>query len=103
LLGVVTTGITEVINPKNGLGVQLYPNPVNAVGTLKYILPATGKVTIQLSNIMGQSLQTIYSGTKPKGEYLLPMHSQLQSLPAGTYFIVLSQNGQKHFTQFIKQ
>ncbi len=101
--GVVTTGITEIINAKNGLGIQLYPNPANTTGTLKYILPATGKINILLSNIMGQSLQTIFTGTKPKGEYQLNMNSYLKSLPAGTYFIVLEQNGKKHFTQFIKQ
>ncbi len=101
--GVVTTGITEVINPTNGLGLQLYPNPANSIGTLKYILPATGKISIQLSNIMGQSMQTLFAGTKPKGAYQLNMNSALKSLPGGTYFIVLEQNGKKHFTQFIKQ
>ena len=101
--GVVTTGITEVINPTNGLGLQLYPNPANSIGTLKYILPATGKISIQLSNIMGQSMQTLFVGTKPKGAYQLNMNSALKSLPGGTYFIVLEQNGKKHFTQFIKQ
>ena len=101
--GVVTTGITEVINAKNGLGLQLYPNPVNNTGTLKYILPASGKVTIQLMNTTGQQMQTLFSGTKPKGEYQLPVNSLVKSIAAGNYFIKIEQGGKTHFTQFIKQ
>jgi len=101
--GVVTTGITEVINASNGLGLQLYPNPVNNTGTLKYILPSSGKVTIQLMNTTGQQMQTLFSGTKPKGEYQLPVNSLVKSIAAGNYFIKIEQGGKTHFTQFIKQ
>lgn len=101
--GVVTTGITEVINAKNGLGLQLYPNPVNNTGTLKYILPASGKVTIQLMNTTGQQMQTLFTGTRPKGEYQLPVNSLVKSIAAGNYFIKIEQGGKIHFTQFIKQ
>lgn len=101
--GVVTTGITEVINAKNGLGIQLYPNPAVNTGTLKYTLPATGKVTIQLMNTTGQQMQILFSGTKPKGEYQLQMNSLVKTIPAGNYFIKIEQAGKTHFTQFIKQ
>jgi 1,4-alpha-glucan branching enzyme len=101
--GVVTTSITDIISPINGLGIQLFPNPAGNNGTLKYTLPATGKTTIVLINALGQFMQTLLSETKPKGQYQLQMGSSLRALPAGSYFIKMEQNGNTHFTRFLKQ
>ena len=101
--GIVTTAITEVINPKNGLGIQLIPNPVMTSAMVKYTVPVTGKVNIVLMSSIGQQLQNLFSGTRAKGEYQLILNNQLKVLPAATYFIRIEQNGKSHFTEFIKE
>ncbi len=101
--GVVTTPVNEIPNERNGLGLRVFPNPT-ATGSavLKYIVPANGRITLTLVNIMGQPLQTLFAGTRAKGEYQLPIGNNLVPLARGTYFIRAEQNGKSHFTQFIR-
>lgn len=61
---------------------QTYPNPANDVVNLQFTVPATEKVTIQVYNLEGQLVKTVYnenaSGTQN-------ISFSTQELPAGMY------------------
>jgi 1,4-alpha-glucan branching enzyme len=101
--GVVTTPVLEIPVEKNGLGLYVYPNPTGSGNAmLKYMVPASGRLNLVLLNALGQPLQTLFSGTRARGEYQLPIGNVCSRLPSGTYFIRIEQNGQSYFTRFIR-
>ncbi len=98
----VTTPVIE-FTIKDGLGIGVYPNPVlNRQFNLKYSVPASGKVSIDLINASGQVVKNLFSAFKIKGKYDLqvPLKS---SLSFGTYTLRISQNGKSGNTQAIVQ
>ena len=48
---------------------QNYPNPFNPTTTIKYDLPAKGKVSIQIYNALGQRVRTLVSKEQEAGYY----------------------------------
>ena len=44
-----------------------YPNPFNPVTNLRFVLPERSKITVELFNLKGQKLATVYKGIRPAG------------------------------------
>jgi hypothetical protein len=65
--GNVTTGIRDIIANSNEFKLSVYPNPVQQTSTVRYELPKSGKVSIQLMNIQGQIVATKNMGFQLKG------------------------------------
>lgn len=66
---------------------QNYPNPFNQSTTINYTLAKSGKVKIEIFNLSGQKLTTLFIGFVDEGEHsvvLNPLQSGIQS--AGTYY-----------------
>lgn len=85
--------------PKELILNQNYPNPFNPTTTIDVFLPKDAKVSIEIYNILGQNIRTLYSGEKEKG-----LHSFLwngkdnsqKSVSSGVYFYqVNTPDGQK--------
>ncbi|GBE28785.1 hypothetical protein BMS3Bbin03_02736 [bacterium BMS3Bbin03] len=76
---------------------QNYPNPVrahsNAAGRTNFTfrLPRNETVTLQIYNILGEEVATIFNGVSSAGEHTVQMN--LSGLSAGLYFYRLKSNG----------
>ena len=69
-----------------------YPNPFNATTTLQYSLLQSSGVTIEIYNIVGQRVATIYEGFQDAGEHSI--HWDSSAFPSGVYFARLEAGGQ---------
>ncbi len=48
---------------------QNYPNPFNPATRFEYALPQDGRVIVEVRNILGQSVRTLYTGYRAAGVY----------------------------------
>jgi hypothetical protein len=65
--GGIVTSIRDVIANSNEFKLSIYPNPVQNVSTIRYELPKSGQVTMQLINVQGQVVATKNLGFQLKG------------------------------------
>ncbi|MBI5726227.1 MAG: T9SS type A sorting domain-containing protein [Ignavibacteriales bacterium] len=63
---------------------QNYPNPFNPVTTIKYTLPISGKVLLQVFTVNGQEVATLVNEEKPSGQHQVGFYAG--NLPSGIYF-----------------
>ena len=68
-------------------GMRILPNPVSNTGMISFSLPAATTVSLKLYNTLGQLVQTVFQGFKTAGVHELALSTQ--SLPQGTYFLML--------------
>jgi len=94
----ITVGITGIksLNPPKVN--SLYPNPANGKANLVYTSNQSGKVQIYLSNLVGQVVKSVFSGTQSLG-----VHTQaidVNGLANGVYFLTLKVNDQSVARKF---
>ena len=68
---------------------MIYPNPFNPVTNLAISLPKDAEVTIEIYNILGQSVRTLTSQIYPAGKHTVQWNSQNnegQIVASGVYF-----------------
>lgn len=75
---------------QNYLGTN-YPNPFAESTTIDYIVPADGKVTINLYNQQGQLVRTLVNEFQTTGSYSTPFNSD--GLQPGIYLYNLTTDG----------
>jgi hypothetical protein len=73
---------------------QNYPNPFNPTTTIKYNLPQSSAVVIQIFNSLGEKIKTLYSGPQTSGTHEIVFDGS--SLPSGIYFYQITT---KDFSQ----
>ncbi len=66
---------------------QNSPNPFTTHTTIKYNLTETSDVTLQIMNVIGNRVVTLFKGSQNSGLYSIEWYPQNQ--PEGIYFIVL--------------
>jgi len=69
---------------------QNYPNPFNARTNITYNLPATGPVTLEVFNILGQKVITINRGVEQAGKHTMILDAE--GLSSGLYFYRIHSN-----------
>ncbi|MEJ8757626.1 putative Ig domain-containing protein [Pontibacter sp. H259] len=79
-----------------------YPNPLQAVATLEFTLPAAGKYSLELLTINGQKLSVLQQGSGTKGQYFMQEISTAVLKP-GLYFIRLITDGGVQHVKVVKQ
>lgn len=81
---------TEAALPKGYVLYGNYPNPFNPSTTIKYTIPEKGFVTLEVYNIIGQSVGTLENKLKEAGTYEVVFDAG--DLSAGLYFCRISVN-----------
>jgi len=62
-----------------------YPNPFNAMTTIRYALPHSASISLQVYDINGRLTTTLFTGERSAGHYSTIWNAQ--SNPTGMYFI----------------
>jgi hypothetical protein len=65
-----------------------YPNPFNATTIIKFRLNDPNHVTLDIYNLLGQKIETLYSGSMMSGEHELTWNGD--NVPSGVYFYHLT-------------
>lgn len=65
-----------------------YPNPFNARTTISYTLPQPSAVTLEIYDILGRKVQTLYDGSQTAGKYSVVWHAD--GFSSGVYFYRLT-------------
>jgi hypothetical protein len=71
--------------------IQFYPSLVSAHGTITYMLPCDGIVSITLFNSVGQRIETLHTGKENAGCHTIALHDA--HLARGVYFIRVQFEG----------
>ncbi len=79
LANVITRTATEI-------SVMSFPNPFREISTISYTLPENSSVKITLKNVLGQSIATIFDGTKEAGFFTVEINADDFNLTSGLYF-----------------
>ncbi|MEM7372087.1 MAG: T9SS type A sorting domain-containing protein [Bacteroidota bacterium] len=79
---------------------KLYPNPVSDRADLEIQLPSHGLLDVQLFNLQGQLMQTVYHKELHRGNFILPMN--LATLPNGYYWVKVRFNQQQQIVKLMK-
>jgi hypothetical protein len=69
-----------------------YPNPFNPTTTISFNLPTAQEINLEIYNIKGQKVKTIYSGTAEPGRHSMVwsgVDSSNKAVGSGVYFYQL--------------
>jgi len=77
-----------------------FVNPVQNSGWINIVAEKRGEVNLQIVDVSGKSLSTRIIDCGHGGNTVLQDYSRL---PAGTYYLVVSQYGERIVKPFIKQ
>jgi hypothetical protein len=68
-----------------------YPNPFNASTVIGYSLPEQSDVRIEIYNILGQKVATLFDGNKESGYHTITWHADTN--PSAVYFARMQAGG----------
>lgn len=72
---------------------SIYPNPASDFVYINFVSPATGRAKVELFNLMGIKMMDVYEGNINDGLQSVTMDAK--GLTTGTYYCVISAQGQK--------
>ncbi len=81
--------VKGIERPENFQLGQNYPNPFNPTTTISYSVPKFSHVTIKVYNMLGQEVQTLFSGHRAAGNYNISWDANDnfgQAVSGGIYF-----------------
>jgi hypothetical protein len=67
LIDMVLSSTAENVLPENCFTGKNYPDPFNAYTTIEYELPSSADVTIEVFDMLGRKVETLFSGVMPRG------------------------------------
>jgi hypothetical protein len=70
--------------PGNAFSVKSYPNPFNSTASIKYNLPISSDVVIEIYDILGRKVETLIQENKQAGYHQVAWDAKNQ--PSGLYF-----------------
>jgi hypothetical protein len=86
LPGVLPTGIEDnsTASPLPFSFLTVYPNPFNPAATIRYTVPASGNVTLDVYDILGRKVETLVEGRHAAGTYSVRWNAGANA--SGIYF-----------------
>ena len=90
----IFTSVDSKVNskvPKKYNLSQNYPNPFNPSTTIRYELPSSGLVTLQVYNLLGQKVAELVNGRQTAGIH--EVNFDASKLSSGVYFYTIKANG----------
>ena len=83
--GTVGVGNLEYETAKQFVLGQNYPNPYNTETTIPFTLKQTGEVVIDLYDLQGRKVATVFNDSLGAGEHAVTIHTAALGLPTGNY------------------
>lgn len=86
LTPVLTSVEDDIIEtlPTDFVRLSNYPNPFNATTTIRYSLPRSSRVSIEIYDVLGRTVEIMDEGIQDAGEHQVIWNAQDQ--PSGLYF-----------------
>ncbi len=86
-----TTGVTNNLHALPGEYAlrQNYPNPFNPATLITYELPKSGRVTLNVFNLLGQQIATLVDGYEEAGTHQAVFNAGARNLSSGLYLYQL--------------
>ena len=91
------TGVNELSSTKFSVA-QNAPNPFNNISNIEYMMPTSGKVTVEVRNILGE---LVFSDVKTVSKGLNKYQLNAANFTNGVYFYQLSHGGEVVTKRFI--
>lgn len=79
----------EIAIPDTPIIVEGYPNPFDEAATIRFVLPGSGPVRLEMYDALGKQVATIVNGGLPAGTHSVRWEPD-PSLPSGIYAVHLS-------------
>ncbi|MCH8904500.1 MAG: T9SS type A sorting domain-containing protein [Bacteroidetes bacterium] len=94
--------VTGVDEPNvDGVDLKLYPNPHFRIINVNYFTSKKAKNTIELFDIAGKKIQTIFSGEETRGEHTHSILVKDLNLLPGVYILTLNHDGGNVSTRMV--
>lgn len=85
------------------INITAYPNPFVQSATIQYNLPADAKVEVDVYNINGQLLTTLFDGNQKAGNgYKLAFNASGNTQSSGVYIVKMTVNGEVYSRQLVQ-
>lgn len=84
-------GVTNNAAPHDFEMLKIYPNPFNSQTTIEYELKELSPVTIQIFDLIGKRIKTLYDGQQDAGRHQIYWDASAQC--SGIYFCRISAGG----------
>ena len=81
------TSVEDAVLPRESIVTSSYPNPFSTQTRFSYTLPGRSDIRIEVFNVLGQRVKTIFDGVRDAGTYDLIWKAG--NLPSGSYLIQL--------------
>jgi hypothetical protein len=101
----IVTAIDNIIDRGNDFALKLYPNPAEISSQIEYEVPENGNVQINVLDLSGKRLATLFNGNRLKGNYRQMLASNgfnISGLASGTYFVQVKMNNRQKVIGFTK-
>ena len=85
------SSVSDFILHPSSFILSAFPNPFNARTLIRFSLPQAGKATVNLFDVTGRKVQTLFDQTATVGEHSLALDGT--ALATGVYFVSLEAAG----------
>ncbi|MCD4828936.1 MAG: T9SS type A sorting domain-containing protein [Candidatus Cloacimonetes bacterium] len=103
-MGPITSIDDEEISPVSAMLRQNSPNPFNPETAITFSLPQQGNVSLDVYNIRGRHVKTLYSGQAETGDYTViwrGLDNQETPVASGVYFYRLQAGGREEVKKML--